>query len=125
MKQIKTIMVLLLVTIAANTFGQAATEKLIGKWKTEDNAIVEFYKASNVLIVKQLSAEKEEDKKYNGKQISKAVVPTSSNEFQSIVIDPSDDKEYKGTWILAADGKSLVLKVKWGLINISEKWSKQ
>ncbi len=122
---IKTIMVILLATSSIQGFCQTGTEKLIGKWKTEDNAVVEFLKVGNTTIVKQLSAEKEKDKKYNGKQISKDILPVSNKEFTGIVTDPANDKEYNGIWVLAPDGKSLLLKVKWGLVNFSEKWVKQ
>jgi uncharacterized protein (DUF2147 family) len=106
-------------------FAQTATANIVGKWKTEDNTIVEIYATTNGSYgIKQVSAEKESSKKDNGKTIGKEFVATG-NELKGIVIDPSDNKEYNGRLIVSADGKSLKLKVKWGFLSFNEKWIKQ
>jgi uncharacterized protein (DUF2147 family) len=125
MKKIKIMLAFIMLFASTSIFAQASNEKLVGKWKTEDKVIVEFAKNGTSLTVKQISAEKEKDRKDNGKMIGKDIVFSSGDEFKGTVIDPSNGKEYKGTWIMAADGKSVKLKVKWGLLNFSETWIRQ
>jgi uncharacterized protein (DUF2147 family) len=125
MKKMKTVLAVILIAASMQLFAQTTGDKIIGKWKTKDNTILDVSKVSSSFVIKQVSAEKEKEKKDNGKQIGKDISPSSGNEFKGIVIDPSDNKEYKATWIMADDGKSLKLKVKWGLLSFSETWVKQ
>jgi uncharacterized protein (DUF2147 family) len=109
---------------AQSLLAQNAQDKIVCKWKTEDNTVVEIYKTpSNNLAVKQLSAGKEADKKYNSKVIGKDILG-KNNEFTGIVIDPSNNKEYKATWTLSADATKLTLSVKWGFMSFKETWFK-
>jgi uncharacterized protein (DUF2147 family) len=107
------------------SFAQSTTAKIAGRWKTEDKAVLEVYlTTANNFAIKQISAEKDKDKKDNGKLIGKGITGTG-NEYAGIVIDPSNNKEYKAKWTTSEDGKTMYIKVKWGLINFNEKWIKQ
>jgi uncharacterized protein (DUF2147 family) len=102
-----------------------ATDPLTGRWKTEDNAIVEIVKTTaNTYIIRQVDAEKKSDKQYNGKLIGQDFSRTSDG-YTGTLIDPSDNKTYKGKLILSSDGKTIQIKVKWGFISFNEKWVKQ
>lgn len=114
----------LLFIISTQLFAQKNGENLAGKWQTEDNAIVEIFKIGNSFSIKQISSPKEKDKLNNGKIITKELVFAENADYKGIVIDPSNNKEYKGIFTVASDGKSLKLKVKWGFINFSEIWKK-
>ncbi len=107
-----------------SSFGQST--KFIGKWQTPDKAVLEFYACGSVVCAKQISAEKEADKKANGMQIAKDLIQDKEkvNVMNGTVIDPSNGKTYKGVFTLSDDGKSVNLKVKWGFINFNEKWVK-
>ena len=127
MKQIKNVkmgIIALLLMLSIQGFAQKNGENLIGKWQTEDNTVLEVFKSDNVFSIKQLTASKEKEKKNNGKIIAKKVAFTEGSTFKGIVIDPSNNKEYDAFFIVAADGKSLKLKVKWGFINFNETWKK-
>lgn len=127
MSNIKNILIgilALLFTISTQLFAQKNGENLNGKWQTEDNTIVEITKTGNYFSIKQVSSPKEKDKLNNGKIIGKELVFSENTDYKGIVIDPSNNKEYKGLFTIAADGKSLKLKVKWGFINFSETWKK-
>jgi uncharacterized protein (DUF2147 family) len=125
MKKTKIILMLCMLFASAQAFSQTNTATIFGKWKTEDNSIVEFSQSGTAIILKQVSTPKEKDKKDNGKQLGKNIIASNSNEYKGIVIDPSNNKEYKGTWTISSDGKKLKLKVKWGFINFSETWDRQ
>ncbi len=114
----------LLFTISTQLFAQKDSENLVGKWQTEDNAIVEIFKTGSSFSIKQVSSPKEKDKVNNGKIITKELVFAENTDYKGIVIDPSNNKEYKGLFTVAADGKSLKLKIKWGFINFNETWKK-
>jgi uncharacterized protein (DUF2147 family) len=124
MKKFKIWFAVILMAATTQLCGQKNTENIVGKWKTEDNTIVEFLPNGSTICIKQLVAAKEKDKKDNGKLLGKDLVLASKNQFNGIMIDPSNNKEYKATIILSEDGKSLVLKVKWGFINFNETWKK-
>jgi uncharacterized protein (DUF2147 family) len=105
---------------AETIFGQSIT----GKWKTEDNTIIEVLKNdANTYVMKQISAGKEVDKKYNNQQVAKNIIGEKSV-FSGIVIDPSNNKEYKAKWTLSANQKQLNLSVKWGLFSFNETWQR-
>jgi uncharacterized protein (DUF2147 family) len=125
MKKIKTFLAAVLVITTSHLFAQTGAEKILGKWKAEDDIVVEFLKSNTFITINQVSAIKEKDKKDNGKQVGKDVKLIAADEFSGIVIDPSDKKEYKAKWIIAKDGKTLTLKIKWGFFSHSETWTKQ
>lgn len=115
----------LTIALTSHAIAQTTPDRLIGKWITEDKTVVEFLRGVNSYSIKQIAAVKDSDKKFDGKQIGKGLVASGDNDYTGIVIDPSDDKEYKATWTLAADGKSIRLKVKWGFLGFNESWTKQ
>lgn len=125
MKFKKTLFIVLATLFTLHAFAQNITSNLIGTWQTEDKTIVEIYKSGNTIGIKQISAVKEKDKKNNGKVIGKNLLAINATECNGILIDPSDNKEYKAVFIVAPDGKTLKLKVKWGLLSFNEKWKKQ
>lgn len=125
MKNLKIWIVFILPIITSTQlFAQKIGENLAGKWQTEDNTIVEIFKNGNSFSIKQVSSPKEKDKLNNGKIITKELFFAENTDYKGIVIDPSNNKEYKGLFTVAADGKSLKLRVKWGFINFSETWKK-
>jgi uncharacterized protein (DUF2147 family) len=118
------VLVMLFFVTSINLFAQNAKEKIVGKWKTEDNTVVEVFKdASNNYSIKQISAVKAADKKHDSKVIGKNITGTN-NDYAGMVIDPSNNKEYKAKWILSADEKKLALSVKWGFLSFKETWTK-
>jgi uncharacterized protein (DUF2147 family) len=125
MKKIKSLMAVVLAITTLQLFAQTDAEKILGKWKAGDDIVVEFLKYNSGITINQVSAVKEKDKKDNGKQIGKDVIPVAADKFTGIVIDPSDKKEYKAEWTIAKDGKSLRLKIKWGFMSHSETWTRQ
>jgi hypothetical protein len=125
MESIKRRVTVLLLIISVQLFAQKNDEKLIGKWQTEDKAIIEILNTNNATVIKQISANKEKDKKYNGKTIRKNIVFVNSTEYNVIMIDPANMKEYKGILYQSKDGKSLKLKVKWGILSFDETWTRQ
>jgi uncharacterized protein (DUF2147 family) len=112
-------------TVAFQLFAQTGAEKILGKWKAEDETVVEFLTSDNGIIIRQISAIKEKDRKDNGKQVGKDVMLSADDRFKGIVIDPSDKKEYKAEWIISKDGHNVTMKVKWGFIVHSETWTRQ
>lgn len=121
----KTLIAAILLLASSQVVGQAKLDDLAGKWITEDNAVMEFSKMGAAMVIRQIEAEKIMDKKYNGKVVGKDVVHESGSEFRGVIVDPSNGKEYKATWNLSANGKRLLLKIKWGLVNFSETWARQ
>lgn len=115
----------IIITAGFTSKAQTIADKLVGKWVTEDKTVVEFYKCNSSLCIKQLTAGKEKDRKYNGKVIGKNIATVSDTELKGIVIDPDNNKEYNAKWMVSADGKTISLKVKWGLLSFNEKWMKQ
>lgn len=127
MKIIKTpkiVILAILLTLSTQLFAQKKGESIVGKWQTEDNTILEIFKTNNSFSIKQLVASKEKEKINNGKIIGKEFVFSDNTDSKGIVIDPSNNKEYKGSISVAEDGKSIKLKVKWGFINFNETWKK-
>jgi uncharacterized protein (DUF2147 family) len=124
MKNIKTWFTVLLITVASQLFAQKNVETLIGKWQTEDNTIVEMFKNGNTISIKQITAAKEKEKINNGKIIGRDFLYSEKTEYKGTVINPENNKEYKALLILAADSKSLKLKVKWGFVSFNETWNK-
>ena len=108
------------VTFAA-TAQQAA---ILGKWRTSDNDIIEFYPAGAVFGATQISTELEKDKKYNGKVVARDLKQVNPLEFDGTVIDPADNKVYTGRFIVATDKNSLNLKIKWGFLTHNETWQR-
>ena len=108
----------------SSLIAQNVKEKIIGKWKTEDNTVVEVFKTtSNNYNIKQISAGKAEDKKFDSKVFAKDVTG-SKNDYNGIVIDLSDNKEYKASWTMSDDATKLKLSVKWGFLSFKETWTK-
>jgi hypothetical protein len=114
----------LLMIVSAQVFAQKNGEILIGKWQTEDKTIIEIFNTGHIIAIKQVSSTKEKDKKYNGKTLGKNIVFVNNTEYDVIMIDPANRKEYKGVLIYTEDGKSLELKVKWGMLSFNETWKK-
>jgi uncharacterized protein (DUF2147 family) len=114
----------LLIILSTQLFAQKGAEPILGKWLTEDNSILEFFKSGSTIAVKQLNAGKEKDKKDNGKLVAKNLLSANKIEYNGTVIDPSNSKEYEAVFTMAPDGKSLKLKVKWGFISFKETWKK-
>jgi uncharacterized protein (DUF2147 family) len=124
MKQFKIWIFTLSVIVSSQVFAQNTTETILGKWLTEDYTIIEVLKIDNAICLKQLATNKEKEKINNGKFIGKGFVTTNKTEYNGMVIDPSNSKEYKGLLTLSANGKTLNLKVKWGFLNFNETWKK-
>jgi uncharacterized protein (DUF2147 family) len=124
MKQFKILLITLLISSTAQLFAQKSVENLIGKWQTEDNTILEISKTGSSTIIKQMSTLKEKEKKNNGKIIAKELAYVKGADYKGIVIDVSNNKEYNAVFSLALDGKSLNLKVKWGIMSFNETWKK-
>jgi len=124
MKQIKIGLVVLLMTASAQLFAQTNTDKIIGKWQSEEKAVLEVYLTTgNNFAAKQLSAIKQKGKQNNGKIVAKGIT-VAGKEYNGIVINPKDNKEYKANWTISDDGKNLKMKVKWGLLSFKETWTK-
>jgi uncharacterized protein (DUF2147 family) len=123
-KNFKMLLSVLLITVASQLFAQKNVETLIGKWQTEDNTIVEMFKNGNTISIKQITAAKEKEKINNGKIIGRDFLYSEKMEYKGTVINPENNKEYKALLILAADNKSLKLKVKWGFLSFNETWKK-
>jgi uncharacterized protein (DUF2147 family) len=118
------IIIILFLVQSKTLIAQDARGKLVSKWKTEDNTVLEIFKTqTNNYSVKQISAGKPADNKHNSKLIGKDIIG-SNNDFTGTVIDPSNNKEYKAKWILSADEKTLKLSVKWGILSFKETWTK-
>ena len=124
MKKSKFYVFAILLVLATQVSAQTVNDKLLGKWLTKDNAVVEFFISGTTLSFKQISAKKEKDKKDNGKILGKNIANSSGKEFKGIVINPDNNKEYSSVFIVSDDGKKLLLKVKWGFINFNEDWVK-
>lgn len=124
MKHFKIWALTLSVMLSSQIFAQNKTEAILGKWLTEDYTILEVMQIDKSICIKQLSTNKEKEKIHNGKLIGKGLVTSNKTEYNGVVIDPSNSKEYKGLFTLSADGKSLNLKVKWGFLNFNETWKK-
>ncbi len=124
MKNIKYIKIsfLFLLSFSSQLMAQNGGESLVGKWQTEDKTILEVFKTGVVFSIKQRSAIKAKDKVHNGKMIGKTITFFENSEYKGIVIDPSNNKEYKAVFTITANGKSLKMQVKWGLINFTETW---
>jgi uncharacterized protein (DUF2147 family) len=117
------IIIILFLAQSKALIAQDARSKIVSKWKTEDNTILEIFKTqTNNYAVKQISAGKPADNKHNSKLIGKDII--GSSDFTGIVIDPSNNKEYKAKWTLSADEKTLKLSVKWGILSFKETWTK-
>jgi uncharacterized protein (DUF2147 family) len=115
---------ILMTSVMSSVIAQSPT--LLGQWRTPDKAVIMFYSCDNALCAKQVSAEKDDDKAFNGKDIAKNFVQSKDQltNWIGTIIDPSNNKTYKGVFSLSADGKTLSLRVKWGLLSFNEKWSK-
>ena len=96
---------------------------LAGKWLTPDKDVIEFYQDGKTLTGKQINSL--DYKKNNNKIIARNLVSKGSGVFEGTVIDPKDNKSYKGRFIIDQDGTELELKVKWGFISFSEIWKRE
>jgi uncharacterized protein (DUF2147 family) len=118
---IKFSVLLLLLGASSGIFAQNSKEKIISQWKTEDKSVLEFHQTSTGFVLKQISAGKEADKKYDTMVIGKDITGSNKN-FSGTVMDSSDKKEYKAKWTLSDDEKTLILNVKWGILSFKETW---
>ena len=103
---------------------QSVNDKILGKWLTKDEVVMEVSANGNALYVKQVSAKNEKNKKDNGKIVGKNITNSSGKEFKGIIIDPDNNKEYSSIFTISADGKKLLLSIKWGFMSFSENWYK-
>lgn len=103
---------------------QAWEQDILGKWKTKNEAVVEFYHCGKGICAKQLSAKREKDKGGVGKNVVKNFTNTGTNSFEGILYIPSRDAEHKAKWILSSDKKVLTVKVKWMFLSYQEDWHK-
>ncbi len=111
--------------LGLNSAVHAQQAAILGKWKTSDKDIIEFYSINATTIgAKQISTETEKDKPYNGAVVGKDLKQVNPLEFDGTVIDPSDNKVYNGRFIIAADHSSVELKIKWGFLTHSETWTR-
>lgn len=101
---------------------KAQQPALIGKWKTPDKTVIEFYLQGETITGKQISTE--HNKKNNNKVVARDLRQTTTNVFEGTVIDPKNDKEYKGRFIIDEVEPELELKVTWGLITFNEIWER-
>lgn len=115
--------IIVLLFVLTSTAGLAQTnEKIVGKYVSKDDgSTVEMYKCAEAFCGKQVATPKADDKKYNGKVIAREVRWTGE-QWEGTVIDPENGKEYKAIWKLAADERSLTMKVKWGIMSFSDQW---
>ncbi|MFF5383375.1 DUF2147 domain-containing protein [Pedobacter suwonensis] len=110
----------ILAFLSVNTKAQGIT----GKWIAPGNVVIQFYEDGQTFNAKQISAETEKDKIGNNKLVAKGLRVTSTNVYEGTVIDPKDDKNYKGTFIINKQGNQLELKVKWGFMSFKEIWKR-
>lgn len=111
-------------TLLISKYGYAQNKPspLVGRWVTKDRTTIEFMPCGSGACGKQVAAEREKDKKANGKTIAQDVIAEKDNSFTGLVFDPDNGKSYKATWVLSDDGKTLMLKVKWGIMSFNEDW---
>jgi uncharacterized protein (DUF2147 family) len=110
------------VSIFFNISAQAQQSDLVGKWLTPDKDVIEFYQDGKTLTGKQISSL--DYKKNNNKVIARDLIPKGTRVFEGTVIDPKDNKTYKGRFIIDEDGTELELKVKWGFMSFNETWKR-
>jgi hypothetical protein len=96
MNKIKTWLTSLMLLLAVTLTAQSTNDVVIGKWKTEDNTIIEIYVVNSKLYMKQISATKKSDIKNNGKLIGKNFIVNTKSQYNCTLIDPSNLKEYTG-----------------------------
>jgi len=111
-----------LVFSSINTWAQQAT--LVGKWITPDKDKIEFYIEGQTITGKQISTETEKNKKNNNRIIATALKTTGPMVFEGTVIDPKDNKTYKGRFTINEAGTEVELKVKWGFLSFNETWKR-
>lgn len=97
---------------------------LLGKWKTPDRDIIEFYPEGNSLAAKQISTEMGADKKNNNRIVARELMQVNTRVYEGTVIDPKDAKTYHGRFTVSDSGTVLELKVKWGFLNFKETWKR-
>ncbi len=105
-------------------FSQPKPSPLVGRWHTDDKTTIEFTPCGAGACGRQVAAERDKDKQANGKFLAQDVVLDKNNLFTGLVFDPGNGKSYKATWLLSDDGKTLTLKVKWGLMSFNEDWKR-
>ena len=103
---------------------RAQQAAITGKWETPDKDIIEFYSEGQLFTAKQVSTANEKDKINNNKIIARELKPTNAKVFEGIVIDPKDNKTYRGRFTVNEVGTELNLKVKWGFLNFNETWKR-
>lgn len=106
------------------TYAQKLPISVIGKWETPDKDVIEFYNDGSAIIARQVNTQTDKDKPYNGKIVAKELKPVSNTVFEGTVIDPKDNKQYNGKFILNNNGEELQLKVKWGFLSFNETWKR-
>jgi len=120
----KQIFMTLIFSVFFGFISRAQHAAIIGKWKTPDKDIIEFYSEGPVFTARQISAGTEKDKGNNNKIIAKELKPTTAKFFEGIVIDPKDNKNYHGRFMINDSGTQLSLKVKWGFLSFNETWTR-
>jgi uncharacterized protein (DUF2147 family) len=120
----KQIFMTLIFSVFFGFISRAQQVAIIGKWKTPDKDIIEFYSEGVVFTARQISAETEKDKGNNNKIIAKELKSTTEKVFEGIVIDPKDNKTYHGRFTINDSGTQLNLKVKWGFLSFNETWTR-
>ena len=61
MRKSKFYVFVMLLVLTKQASAQSVNDKLLGKWLTKDNAVVEFFISGTTLSFKQISAKKEKD----------------------------------------------------------------
>jgi uncharacterized protein (DUF2147 family) len=81
--------------IAALSFLQVQGQQsaLLGKWRTPEQTIVEFYSQGQAVTGKLIISEN--NKSNNDKVIARDVKAISSTTFEGTVIDPKNNKSYQ------------------------------
>lgn len=107
-----------IVSILFSISARAQQSDLAGKWLAPDKDIIEFYQDGKTLSGRQISSL--DYKKNNNKVIARDLIPKGPRVFEGTVIDPKDNKTYKGRFVIDEDGTELELKVKWGFMSFNE-----
>jgi uncharacterized protein (DUF2147 family) len=109
----------ILTLVSINTNAQQPA--LTGKWQTPDGAVIQFGQQGGTLTARQISSK---DKKNDDKIVARNVSAVSTGLFEGTVIDPKDNKAYKGRFVMNETGTELELKVKWRFISFNETWKR-
>lgn len=109
--------ILMLITLGAD----AQEAVLTGKWQTPDGTVIQFAQQAGTWTARQTSSK---DKINDNKIVARNVSASSAGIYEGTVIDPKDNKAYKGRFFINETGTELELKVKWGFISFHETWKR-